>query len=342
MNDKILRSDALERKRQDSLMPHDPRFPRLPDDRLILAHYRYSKESGWNDEGEWRYAYLFKALLFSKSYYMAHRVAEKKERLEAVDITDFDRVREVYDDLGPVHGFPFYDWRQKLKPHLFTSSYGSAIRQLCKLDADVVLNDKEPRTKIDNGIESYIIDRSRDRHPPASVVAIPIVGDKRKIMKELQKHVDNLFRETQKTTDSKYTFEIDGQAHVIRAALDAQEIKAKYPDITHQALIDKNYGDGTKKYRSHGNENDAKSSHNASKRGQRYLYSAYIMSENAARGRFFIKEKIAEIEIDYRKLSPREKMTISNGFEQVNKQRKAEFWMIGQKDLEWKTYLGIE
>jgi hypothetical protein len=341
MNDKILRSDAPQDTRQDSVMPHDPRFPNLPDERLILANYRYLRESGWNDEGEWRYAYLFKALRFSKSYYMAQLVAQKKNvTVAGVDIADFKKVREVYNDLGPVHDLPFGDWRHNLKPHLFASSYGSTIRPLCKLDADVVLSDTESRAKIDGGIESYITDRLRDRHPPASVIAIPIVGDKKRIMEELQKHVDNLFRETQKTTDAKYTFEIKGQAHVIRAALDAQEIKAKFPNITHQALIDKNYGDGTRKYKPHNNENDVKSSHNASKMAKRYLDSAYIMSENAARGCFFVKEKIAEI--DYRTLSPLEKSKISRTFTHVDKQLKARLWAIGAKDLEWRAYLGIE
>jgi hypothetical protein len=172
-----------------------PRFgdaarPTLPESAgraTYSGELQYLKKSGGTDEGEWRYEYLFKALRFSKSYYMAQLVAQKKNVTVAdVDIADFKKVREVYNDLGPVHGLPFGDWRHNLKPHLFASSYDSTTRQLCKLDADVVLSDAEPRAKIDGGIETYITDRLRDRHPPASVIAIPIVGDKKRLWRSFK------------------------------------------------------------------------------------------------------------------------------------------------------------
>ena len=269
---------------------------------------RLSKEKyGLDVETNWRHRSFFEFLQISPSYRLAHRVATG----DVIDLTkearvppDFLDVVKTYEAFGDVWRTDYWTWWVRRAQYHFGSRVAPQVHQLVMLqpgkDSDQQTFD-EACERLDQYLSS---DREVEGKPGSLVLAIPLQADRKTILKEISKQVDEALRALTPDQASakleflanKVRFKTLDDARRVAWARAAMPKKPLYV-VGNRVAIARAYVTDEKAKLRGDNRRDLMVIVTS-----RHLHRALVFSENAARGRFPCDAEVACTPFDYKEL----------------------------------------
>ena len=260
--------------------------PPISRETLALSQRRYARSMG----SKWRYMEFFNFLQISPSYRLAHLVATGKiDRSTAVFPNDFALVETTYSAFGDVSRTYFWEWWFTTAQYEFRESLPPTPRTILKLDLDQHATD-EVISSAQAALADYVkVDRMAQGSSATLVIALPLHADRKSMLQNLNKLLDQAYAEGDRSIaiarweiirNKMRKSMIDKARQVLRS-------RASYPD---EPLV--RIGERTKV-----SPKNAVDSHEKGKGAadakrllqiltSRHLNRAYLLAENAARGRF--------------------------------------------------------
>ena len=247
---------------------------------------------------DWRYPEFFNFLQVSPSYRLAHRIATGRlDRRAATLPMDFAVVEETYRAFGDVTQAYYWDWWIKTAQYQFNMSVPATPKTLLKLDLrqDVAESDIALAKR---AVEDHLtVDRLAQGTPSTLLIALPLHPDRRTMLQIMKAMVEKAYADEAvskglapyamiKNKMRKAT--VDKARQVLRAQ--AARPKEKLFIIGNLTQVSpKNYTD----------PNEKRASVDVQRRvmeilTSRHLHRAYLLAENAARGRFPCLDQLPE------------------------------------------------
>ena len=311
-----------------------PRFPLFPSNLLLLALSRFY---GSGQKIPLRFELLYRALRLSTSYRVAHKVTKRAIREEDVKIRDFDIVKSVYADFGSVYDISFSEWYIRVRP-LFDLPVNGNVTELFRFPVDTAAT-ADDLEKAHGRLEDYLkAGRLTGGDPKVAILGVPLVGDKNTVKKAILQAIDKMFDKPLETRSAKYSFRPRYYENVVRDALDAIEERVRNGAITLPALLNEDYGDGTRKYKRNLSPKEKESRAYATKIMLRRLERAVMTAENAARGDFLVTQWIEGR--DYQDFERKELVRISDQNAEMRREMKEALIDMAIADSDWQSYLG--
>lgn len=267
---------------------------------------KISKKSAFAFKEWWFYA-----LMASESYVKAH--AYRQGRLSPEEISklpwDFGLVLQTYDDFGWVGNITYPDWFKQKNKFLFTVN---RMRPAIKKIALIEKGDKGDYEKIVRSLEKYVAaDRPYQNSPKSLIVSIPIDMPKQHLYRQLSAKIDlykSIKREIEDPADIEmplYCFKANKlKTTAFRSSLKTLKTKIRNPEwplwkVGTEINLNEDAAIGIQKA-------EAKREAIVKKTGKRpkpedsayedkmimntmvsrQLKYAFLLTENAARGRF--------------------------------------------------------
>ena len=252
----------------------------------------------------------FHYLRISPSYYLAKKFNEGGlTSVEEAELPhDFEKVLATYEDFGDVWAQPFSEWWQDRWRDLFEANVVTPrIRTLAYLQE----GEHEESNIIYKNLEKYLnSERPRTGFPATFIYAIPVNATKKRILDEVS-HALDIYKKSstvnikpQKVIKPKYSLEISkARETALKLCHQVITVKAQRPNwklwqIASHLKICRFHTE--KIIKAEKLKNDAKISNlkpNSTTRAiyekqvvnatvSRHIKSAFILSENAARGKF--------------------------------------------------------
>ena len=241
-------------------------------------------------EANWRFKEFFNFLQVSPSYRLAHLIATGVRTKTSQPLPmDFDVVEATYNAFGDVYETYFWQWWVKTAQYQFNTSVPAEPRTVLKLDYRQEFTDKD-LIRANNAIKDhFIIDRLAQGAPATLVVALPLNADPRKMLDMMKGVLEKAYADNAVTQGfEKYAMvpnkmrqaTVDKAREVVRAqAARPNEMLYKIGNITN--VSPSNYTDPEQK---RAEVSDARLQMEILT--SRQLHRAYLLAENAARGRF--------------------------------------------------------
>ena len=241
---------------------------------------------------DWRYPRFLDFLQISPSYRLAHLLATGGLKRRGLALpADFDEVEETYAAFGDVTQTYFWDWWLKAAQYQFGVSLKPEAKVLLKLDLK-----HEPTV---DGIEKakaefadYLyVDRPAQGNQALMVVALPVHTDRKTMLKAFERLLDKHYGSQQQPVGvAPYSIIRNKMREsTLKVALKVLRARAALPNerlfvIGNKTNVSPANATTDFSKRARGEESN--------KRKQmeiltsRHLHRAYLLAENAARGRF--------------------------------------------------------
>jgi hypothetical protein len=250
-------------------------------------------------EDDWAYPYFFNYLQISPSYRLAHLVQQGRIDPKTYNLPrDFDEVQRTYAAFGSVYRTAFQKWWLEIAQFQFGVSATPKPKILLSLDhretagADAI-------SGLEDRLADYLtLDRPQQGELAMMILALPLHSDKRTILKQLSKILDQALED-----DEQWTRHVpykllknkirESTVSMARKVLfwRIQLPKAKLYVIGHRAKVSLVHEIDTKKKR---REGQVTARQNLEVITSRHLNRAYLLAENAARGRFPCMDPLQE------------------------------------------------
>lgn len=260
--------------------------PPISRETLALSQRRYARAMG----SKWRYMEFFNFLQISPSYRLAHLVATKTiNRNSTILPNDFDLVEKTYAAFGDVNRTYFWEWWVKTAQYEFRESLPPTPRTILKLDLEQYAAD-EVISSAQAALADYVnVDRLAQGSSATLIIALPLHADRKSMLQNLNKLLDQAYAEGDRSIaiarwqiirNKMRRSMIDKARQVLRS-------RASYPD---EPLV--SIGERTKVSPKNASESHGKGKGASDARRllqiltSRHLNRAYLLAENAARGRF--------------------------------------------------------
>jgi len=264
------------------------------------------KRYGLQLKEDWRYEQFFNFLQVSPSYLQAHRIATGKLDRNSVQLAkDFDVVEKTYKAFGNVWNIEFATWWIKRAQYQFGITVTPSVRKIASINVGKEATDIDV-SKAQAEIEQYLLaDRLAEAKPASLVIAVPLHGSRREILKQFTDMLDKECKVIEHK-DSIAPYQVTRnkmRESTLKKAMRVLHAKAAMPKA-------KLYAVGNKSKISAAYEtNDDKLKLDYDKRRlmeiltSRQLHYAYLLAEHAARGKFPCLDKLpndeARLEFDY-------------------------------------------
>ena len=242
---------------------------------------------------DWRYPHLFDFLQISPSYRLAHLIATGKiERGRRPLPADFEEVERTYYAFGSVYRTYFGEWWFKVAqfrfgvsavpmPHTFLR-----LKHLEEAPAD-------PQEAIRTALLRYTeIERPSEGMPAALLVAIPVSRDRQRVLNEIKALIEREFGPENQDTAGLTAKLINNKMRentlilAMRVLLARASIpKAKLYQVGNHMKVAPHYWTD-EQIRRRDDEAVEKKRRMMEIVTARHLQRAYVIAENAARGRF--------------------------------------------------------
>ena len=147
----------------------------------------------------WRYREFFNFLQISPSYRLAHLSHRGALSLKANALPrDFDRVRQTYADFGDVTRTYFWQWWLDTAQFQFGAAVTPKPRLLARLDLreDCTADGLEELSAA--ATDWLRIDRPAQGSPAVVIVGLPIVSDRREMLKAFKEILNSAYRSSEK------------------------------------------------------------------------------------------------------------------------------------------------
>lgn len=240
---------------------------------------------------DWRYDHLFEYLQISPSYRLARLIANGKLKKDPSKLpSDFALVEATYQRLGDVHRTYFQEWWINRAQFQFGASASPKPKLLLNIGQGVTAG-LSSVARLTQGLDKYLsTDRPVQGMPGVLVVALPATADRRKLLRELDEMLATAVppEPTEARPHAMALEQNKIREATLQMALRVLRARASYPD-------EKLYQTGNRTKVSPALWTDPA---RARKDGQddkrrtmeimtsRQLWRAYVLAENAARGRF--------------------------------------------------------
>jgi hypothetical protein len=254
-------------------------------------------------ESDWRYRQFFYYLQISPSYELARRYSlaieaykkgqprgaklagDKKIKFPSPLPADFSTVLETYEAFGDVQTIDFWNWWVKRAQFQFGHSAEPEAHQLAFVPGAADITDPEIK-QVSERLNDYLrVIRLGEGKPASLIVAIPMFGDRKKIMKRVGGLIAKAYdvKKMSRPSAAHYQMISDKsredtirQAHrVLRARIGLPQEKLFEIGKHSIRSIYANAGEGDYDHR-----------RLLEQQTSDYLLTAYRIAENAARGRF--------------------------------------------------------
>lgn len=242
---------------------------------------------------DWRYPHLFDFLQISPSYRLAHLIATGKiERGSRPLPADFEEVEQTYLAFGSVYETYFGEWWFKVaqfrfgvsaipKPHTFLR-----LKHLEEAPSD-------PQEAIRTALLRYTeIERPSEGMPAALLVAIPVSRDRQRVLNEIKTLIEREFGPENQDTAGLTAKLVNNKMRestlilAMRVLLARASVpNAKLYEVGNHTKVAPHYWTDTK-IRRRDNETVERRRRLMEIVTARHLQRAYLIAENAARGRF--------------------------------------------------------
>lgn len=242
---------------------------------------------------DWRIGQFYKFLKISPSYELARLASLGKLKPEVPLPTDFDVVKKTYADFGDVRETEFWDWW--IKRAQFQFDISMAVEPAASLIMEAGIRQRVSNDTIREGqaaLKEYWKAQRADEGLPASLVlAIPLDGDSRKILKRVAEIVDR-FHDNKTKRSGGASYELIHDKTRKATLVTAMRVLRARAALPHAPL----YVLGNKTKIQHAFVTDEKVTKRLGNiRDQRrrmeiltsrHLHRAYLFAENAARRKF--------------------------------------------------------
>lgn len=254
---------------------------------------------------DWRFFNLFRFLRASRSYLIAHRLHEG-QLLAALEPkgAHFSAIKAVYTDLQSVYGRSFASWWDDRGQYMF----GVAVEPEIEIFAHLALYD-DPDGDVLAGIldrisEYLIWERPSLASPPVALMAVPLVPNRGAMLRALNDLLTDAFEAVSKSGKlSRWTMETNRiRQSTVEATWETLCHWAAFPDdqlwrVHHRASLYR------RKKRAKGKVDDrlppVDDREDMASSTSRVLRRAYLLAENAARGRFPSFKRLPSDSIDF-------------------------------------------
>ena len=166
----------------------------LKQDRLEKLIAISGKRYGLQIKADWRYEQFFNFLQVSPSYLQAHHIAIGKIDRSSIKLAkDFDVVEKTYTAFGEVWNTDFWTWWVKRAQYQFGISVTPTVHSIASVAVGETATDVVV-SKAQSEIEQYLLaDRLAEGTPASLVVAVPLHGDRRQIVKQFTEMLDKVY-----------------------------------------------------------------------------------------------------------------------------------------------------
>jgi hypothetical protein len=271
----------------------------LKQDRLEKLISISEKRYGLQIKADWRYEQFFNFLQVSPSYLQAHQIAVGKIDRNSIKLAkDFDVVEKTYTAFGVVWNIDFWTWWVKRAQYQFGISVTPSVHSI----ASVAVGETATEVMVSKAqaeIEQYLLaDRLVEGVPASLVVAVPLHGDRRQIVKQFTEMLDKVYdaKEHKRGIAPYQVTRNKIRKSTLRNAMRVLLVKIELPKKPLFVV-------GNKSKLSPAYETDEhKKLRNDERRRlmeiltSRQLQRAYLLAENAARGIFPSIDKLPEDE----------------------------------------------
>ena len=240
---------------------------------------------------DWRYRRFYEFLQLSPSYRLANLIAQGKlDRSECVLPTDFELVEATYSAFGDVTRTIFWDWWLKTAQYQFGVSATPRAKSLLRVEMRKEVDDDMIRSTHDQLDEFVLVDRPAQGNLATLVIAIPLQNDRKALLKDISRLIDEAYGKGAAQSGIAPWHMIKNKMRE-QTLIQARKVvlgraarpKAKLFVIGNITNVSPaNWSDEKLKR----DKVEANKRENMEILTSRHLHRAYILAENAARGRF--------------------------------------------------------
>ena len=240
---------------------------------------------------DWRYQQFFQFLQLSPSYRLAHLIAQGKiDRAARARPADLDEVEKTYRAFGDVTRTIFFDWWLNTAQYQFGVSAAPRTKSLLRIEMREEVTEEMIKATHKQLDEFVLVHRPAQGNLATLVIAIPLQNDRKALLKEVSQRIDEAYgKEREQKGIAPY--------HMIRNKMREQTLvkarqvvwgraarpKAKLFVIGNITNVSPaNWSDPKLKR----DKVEANKRENMEILTSRHLNRAYLLAENAARGKF--------------------------------------------------------
>lgn len=260
--------------------------PPISRETLALSQRRYARAMG----SKWRYMEFFNFLQISPSYRLAHLVATGEiDRNSAILPNDFDLLEKTYAAFGDVNRTYFWEWWITTAQYEFRESFPPTPRTILKLDLEQDAAD-EVISGAQAALADYVnVDRMAQGSSATLIIALPLHADRKSMLQNLNKLLDQAYAEGDRSIAIARWEIIRNKMRksMIYKARQVLRSRASYPDEPLASIGERTRVSPKNASESHGKGKGASDARRLLQiLTSRHLNRAYVLAENAARGRF--------------------------------------------------------
>ncbi len=242
---------------------------------------------------DWRYPQLLEYLKVSPSYRLAHLISTGEIERDSCPLPqDFELVEQTYQAFGDVYRTSFTEWWLNIAQFRFGVSAAPKPHTFIRLRHREVVPEVSIY-EVRDAFERYtMVERPSEGLPAALVVAIPVSRDRKRMLRDLEALIDREFGPEHEEAAGLSAKLIDNKMRentmeTARRVLFERCLKpdARLFEIGNATGIAPEFWTDEKKQRSDDREIDFKRQM-MEITTSRQVHRAYLLAENAARGRF--------------------------------------------------------
>jgi len=268
---------------------------------------------------DWRYRHFFQYLQVSPSYRLAHLIAVGRLDRKAQSLPkDFSAVEATYAAFGDVSRTHFWDWWIKTAQYQFGVSAQAQPKTLLRVDLREQVTEETIKSTHAELDEFVLVDRPAQGNLATLVMAIPLQPNRKALLKQVSAMIDAAYgKEREQKGIAPYHMQRNKMREAtLKMAMRVLRARAARPK-------DKLFVIGNLTNVSPSNWSDERLKRDlieANKRENmevltsRHLHRAYLLAENAARGKFpsleALPNDLARPHFDYQQLHRQFKLYI--------------------------------
>lgn len=242
-------------------------------------------------EVDWRYPQFYDWLQVSPSYRLAHLIATNKLNPAELSLpSDFDKVRATYEAFGDVYQTYFGEWWFKTAQYRFGAPVNLSAKIISGVGSGQTI-DSKTFDHIKSALDEYLhVDRIQQAKPSTLLIALPLSGSKNQIIQSLTKIIEEQFddRVSKHKVTNWRLVQNKIRENTLTIAMRVFVKRCEKPDAPLYVIGNKsrfsphNITDSSTRNRAQ----IADLRRNMETLTSRHLHRAYLLAENAARGKF--------------------------------------------------------
>jgi len=252
---------------------------------LAISRDRYQLQI----TADWRYEQFFNFLQISPSYRLAHEIAIGMVDRTATELPlDFKAVEACYQAFGNVWQINFWKWWITKAQYQFGTSAIPTVHQIARVEVGDEPSEEE-LGKVHEEVDQYLLaDRLAEAKPASLILAVPLHGDRKHILKQFTDFLDKAYDPKQHQRGIA-AYQVTRNKIRLQTLKDAMRVLRARAALPNKKLFE--VGNKSKISAAYETDESRPEFDYDRKRlmeilTSRYLQRAYLVAEHAARGIF--------------------------------------------------------